>query len=129
MFRCHDCNKTFSEPNFYEESHGLDAPPYERVAICPHCESTEFDEWEPNVEKSEVASTLVYAIAALNHLNNNIDDVFNSFKNDDLEKAQSLLLEFVEELYDDFIPSSISKDLLNATTQNDIDRIMLRLEG
>lgn len=129
MFKCLDCKHEFDTPDTYEERHGLDTPPYESVAICPECKSTEFTEWESAVEKSEVTHTIVNALAALNRLHNNIDDIFNGFKNDDIELAQGLLSEFIIEMYDEFIPSSVSNSLLKATTKLDVDRIILKLEG
>lgn len=129
MFRCHDCNETFGEPKFYEESHGLDAPPYERVAICPHCESTEFDEWQPNIEKIEAARTLVNMLAALNRLKNSIEDVFGKcIENEDLEFATQLGVEFIEEMYDGFITSKTVDDLYDITTSYDVERIMLQIK-
>jgi hypothetical protein len=37
MFVCLDCGRIFSTPKHYVESHGLDAPPYERWEGCPSC--------------------------------------------------------------------------------------------
>lgn len=124
MYKCIDCGQEFSTPKSYREEHG------ESIAICPKCSSTEFDKWDPSVEKIEVARTLVNVVAALNRLQNNIADVFgNSFKNQDLEYAQEITAEFIEELYDDFLPNRFSIELRKATTSLDVDRIMLRLEG
>ena len=130
MYRCHKCGKEFTVPKTYNENHGLDLPPYEPVPICPHCSSTEFAKWELNIEKSEVARTLVNIVAALNRLQNNIADVFgNNFKNEDLEYAQEISAEFVEEMYDEFIPPAVSNAIRQATSTFEVDRIMLRLEG
>ena len=41
MYKCADCLKSFSEPEYFEERHGLDTPPYERFACCPGCKSTD----------------------------------------------------------------------------------------
>lgn len=35
---CLDCNKTFSSPKRYVETHGLDTPPYEVFYGCPYCD-------------------------------------------------------------------------------------------
>lgn len=124
MYRCFKCGKDFTTPNSYQEDHG------EPIAVCPNCSSTEFAKWEPNIEKSEVARTLANAIASLNRLQNSIADVFgNNFKNEDLEDAQGILVEFIEEMYDEFIPFSTFNAIRQATTSNDVYRIMLRLEG
>lgn len=36
-YKCDHCGREFEEPDFVEETHGLDAPPYERIAVCPYC--------------------------------------------------------------------------------------------
>ena len=36
-YECHRCGKRFEEPDFVAERHGLDTPPYEKVAVCPYC--------------------------------------------------------------------------------------------
>lgn len=36
-FQCHECDRRFEEPDFVIERHGLDTPPYERMAVCPYC--------------------------------------------------------------------------------------------
>lgn len=37
LFVCLECNKNFSEPVHWEETHGLDTPPYEHFSGCPYC--------------------------------------------------------------------------------------------
>jgi hypothetical protein len=37
MFLCLDCDHIFDEPHYYEETHGLDSPPYETLSECPYC--------------------------------------------------------------------------------------------
>jgi hypothetical protein len=130
MFKCLSCGETFIDPEIYEETHGLDCGPYERVAVCPNCASTNFSEWEPNVEKIEVAQVLVNVAAALNRLQNSIADVFGaSFKNEDLEHARDISIEFVEEIYDEFMPLAVSNAMRIATSTNDVNKILLNLEG
>jgi DNA-directed RNA polymerase subunit RPC12/RpoP len=34
---CLDCGKIFEHPERYEETHGLDAPPFEKWLGCPYC--------------------------------------------------------------------------------------------
>lgn len=36
-FQCHECDRRFEEPDWVVERHGLDTPPYEKVAVCPYC--------------------------------------------------------------------------------------------
>jgi hypothetical protein len=42
-YECHNCGRRFEEPDFVVERHGLDTPPYEKVAVCPYCHGY-FDE-------------------------------------------------------------------------------------
>lgn len=73
---------------------------------------------------------LVNMVAALNRLQNNIADVFgDGFKNEDLEFAQEIGSEFIEEMYDGFISLTVSNAIRQATSTLDANRIMLRLEG
>lgn len=34
---CIECGEIFDEPVYWEETHGLDTPPYEQWSGCPHC--------------------------------------------------------------------------------------------
>jgi DNA-directed RNA polymerase subunit RPC12/RpoP len=36
-YQCHECDKRFEEPDFIVEKHGLETPPYEKIAVCPYC--------------------------------------------------------------------------------------------
>lgn len=44
MFICNECGEIFDEPKIVRETHGLDCPPYEEIAVCPCCEDTDFCE-------------------------------------------------------------------------------------
>ena len=37
MFICLECQRTFEDPECWEEKHGLDSGPYERWSGCPYC--------------------------------------------------------------------------------------------
>ena len=37
MYVCLDCQRTFTEPTRWEETHGLDYGPYEHWTGCPYC--------------------------------------------------------------------------------------------
>ena len=37
LFVCFECGSIFSEPLYWEETHGLDSPPYEQWSGCPYC--------------------------------------------------------------------------------------------
>lgn len=130
MFKCKDCGREFYDFSTYQETHGLDSGPYEDVAVCPECSSDDFTEWEPDIEKIEVASALVDVIVTLNHLHSELSDLFGkNFENEDLENARSISIEIIEEMYGDFISSATSKLLQNGTTDNDAEKILLKLEG
>lgn len=36
-YECHNCGRRFEEPDFVTERHGLEVPPYEKMAVCPYC--------------------------------------------------------------------------------------------
>ena len=40
MFICLNCNRLFEVPRYWEEKHGLDTPPYERLSGSPCCHSS-----------------------------------------------------------------------------------------
>lgn len=37
LFVCLECGEIFEEPVYWEETHGLDTPPYEQWSGCPYC--------------------------------------------------------------------------------------------
>ena len=37
MLVCVECGHLFEEPTYWEETHGLDTPPYEKWSGCPKC--------------------------------------------------------------------------------------------
>jgi len=39
MYICLTCKNIFEEPVEWEESHGLDSPPYEKWSGCPKCKN------------------------------------------------------------------------------------------
>lgn len=56
---CVDCRRQFDEPHRYEERHGLEHGPYEKLSCCPFCggsyeEAIECDECGKIVPESEV---------------------------------------------------------------------------
>ena len=44
MYECTDCGQRFEKPAYYYEKHGLDTPPYEKIAVCPTCKGSHFHE-------------------------------------------------------------------------------------
>ena len=45
MYYCKDCKQKFENYKIITERHGLDIPPYEQIACCPKCESSNFEEY------------------------------------------------------------------------------------
>lgn len=44
VYICRDCKATFETPIQWQESHGLDSPPWERFSACPACLDLNFIE-------------------------------------------------------------------------------------
>ncbi len=44
MYYCKSCGRKFNTPQKSYETHGLSNPPYEKISICPFCNSTDFIE-------------------------------------------------------------------------------------
>lgn len=128
-FFCFGCDRVFDTPEYYDESHGLDSPPYERVATCPECMSDDFITFDTVTYKDDVVEKVIPAIAALNRLSDNLNDVFgNKMNNDDLSEGLGLLTELVCEMFY-FMDVDIEKRLMNMSTDNDVDKILMYLKG
>lgn len=128
-FNCNACKKHFDAPKFYEEKHGLDTPPYERIAVCPYCYSSDFSEFDTAVYKIDVAERVLNSIAFLNKFGDDIKDIFgSSFENSDFNEGLGLLTEYIDEMFD-FITVQKSREILNLRSQNDIEKVLLYLKG
>jgi hypothetical protein len=46
MLVCLDCGHVFEEPNSWQETHGLDIPPYEQMSGCPMCSGSYIEAYE-----------------------------------------------------------------------------------
>ena len=55
MYKCDNCENYFDELKLSFETHNLRFPPFEKTAVCPTCESTNFHEIEEDEESEEVA--------------------------------------------------------------------------
>lgn len=128
MFRCDNCKRRFRDAHIVEETHGLDTPPYERVAVCPFCESTDFNEFDPSVEKIEVAQKLLEIILGLNRYTTALKDIYGAqMSNSDLENALGTAAEYISELYD-FLPSSVDNAIIHVSSESEAQRILKFLE-
>ena len=45
-FVCIECRSIFQEPIYWEETHGLDSPPYEKFSGCPMCHGAYTETYE-----------------------------------------------------------------------------------
>lgn len=55
MYRCLVCGCEFTEDefDFVIETHGLDTPPYESIAVCPQCGDSYYEEFDEKEELEE----------------------------------------------------------------------------
>ena len=44
MYYCKSCNSYFNEPRLQFEHHSLDTEPYEKIYVCPICNSSDYKE-------------------------------------------------------------------------------------
>lgn len=129
MYRCNQCEKIFNTADFYFEKHNLDSPPYERIAVCPYCGNDDFEKYDINIEKIDVAEKILPAIAALNRYWSGIKDVFgNDCINDEFSEVFYELCEFVSELFP-FLSVEKEKQIINMHSENDIEKILVYLRG
>lgn len=128
-FRCSGCDTYFDSVKIYEEKHGLDAPPYEKRAVCPKCGGDDFNEFVFKIEKLEVVEQLLSAMMHLNIYRNDLSDIFGDrINNINFSEAIDILYELIIEMFD-FISINMQKKLLNCTTRNDFERIIKYLKG
>ncbi len=128
-FYCTECNRYFDEPLFYEERHGLDAPPYERVVVCPYCKSADFEKIETVIDKYEMMEALLPALMYINRYINSIKDVFGfNINNNDLNDAVDIMVEKMCEMYD-FLKFDIQSELLDMCTEYDLEKMLMRFNG
>ncbi len=126
-FICECCKKKFCVSDYCVGAHGLDSPPYEKIAICPYCGSAEFFEFDFGIEKAEVASVLMSTITKLNRCSNLIKSVFGEGGvNKDLSESISELSEFIYEMFD-YIPTKIERRILNCDTDKECECILMYL--
>lgn len=128
-FICNDCGKIFKNPIFYEETHGLCFPPYERIAACPKCNGVNFSEYEIFVEKIDVAERILTAIRSLNNFSNEMRNVLGcECKNSDFCDAENELYELINDIFD-FITIDVKRKILNLKTENEVKSILMYLKG
>lgn len=128
-FFCRECNRFFDNPHYYEETHGLDSPPYERVSICPYCESDDFVGFDVFIEKYEVAEKLLPAVMKLNIFISSLKDVFGlANMSSDLDDAQGELIDMLCDAFDCF-EYDFRDELLDMCTEYDLEKVMMRFDS
>ncbi len=128
-FFCRKCKRVFETPRFYEEKHGLDHPPYERIGVCWVCGSDDFLEFDTVIDKFEISERLLTAISALNRYCNALKDIYgNDFQNEDLSTGTEVLIELMGEVFD-YMDCDMQNKLFKIVTQKDVEKFLLYLRG
>lgn len=128
-FRCNVCERNFKVPAFYYEKHGFEAPPYEKIAICPLCTSDDFTEYETHIEKIEIAEELLNVVLSLNKYINSLKCVFGSqLENKDFSEGYERLIENICEAFP-FMKVDKQRELFKISSKNDVDKFLLYLRG
>lgn len=128
-FFCKKCHKFFDTPKLYYEKHGLDCPPYEAVAICPMCKSSDFCTFDFLIEKIEIAEKLLFAIMYFNRFSDSLTDVFgNGITNGDFSNGLEIINEAVSEMFD-FLDTKMQKKILIMNNNKELNAILTYLKG
>ena len=126
---CKDCNKFFDAPKIYEERHGLDNPPYERIVTCPWCRGSNFCEFETMISKFDVAEVLLGVIVLVNKYIGDLENLYGTnFKNEELDNASGLLNELISDMFE-YMDLDVQKKLFKISTKNEADQILMSLRG
>lgn len=128
-FYCKNCQTVFNTPKYYFEKHGFDAPPYEKIAICPKCEVDNFFEFNTTIEKNEVVEGFLPALMYLNRHINNLQDLLGvEIKNNDLSTAVEIMAESIIKMFE-FVDGNIQKKILLMDNENELQKILMYLTG
>jgi len=128
IYRCLDCEKFFNNAVASREYHSRDDFA-EVVALCPHCSSSNFEVFKPEVPKIDIAERLLLSVKELHILKNSIKGVFGgNFENRALEEATGNLTELFFELFP-FTDSRTDMAVLSVTTDREISAIMEKIGG
>lgn len=128
-FYCKSCKSFFDKPKFCEERHGLDSPPYEKIAICARCGGDDFVKHNNFVEKIEVAEKILSALMYLNRYCNALSDIYGiSLKNDELNCSVEIMVEAISEMFN-FLDNDDERQLFKFCSEGELQRILIRLKG
>lgn len=126
---CKRCERYFDDVKIYEERHGFEYPPYEKIAVCPNCEGDDFFKFNLIVDKFDVAEKIMAAIMYLNRFSNSLMNVFGErCANSDLSDSIGLMVELVVEAFD-FLDVEMQKRILKMDTNDEMERIITYLKG
>ncbi len=128
-FFCKDCNRYFDRPSIYEETHGLDGPPYQRISICPICGGYNFYRFDIFVEKIDVVQKILPIVLMLNDFSRSLKDVFGSdIKIENITSSIEIICEAISEMYD-FLDVDVQRKILNIDNDKKLSEILRYLEG
>lgn len=128
-YYCKDCNKFFDNLNFREEKHGLDYPPYERIAVCTNCGSNNFVIHKNFIEKIDVAEIILPVAMYLNRYCNALKDIYGgSIKNEELNTSVEIIVEAIGEMFE-FIDNDVDREIFKMSSENELQGILMRLKG
>ncbi len=126
-FFCNKCNKVFKLPEYYYEKHGLDNPPFERVAVCPMCRGDDFLTFDSVIEKYDVVEKILPAVMYLNKYVGALRDVFgDGIKNEELFCSVEIITEMVVEMFD-FLNVDIERKILKMDNVRELQEILMCL--
>ena len=126
---CKDCYKFFDNPNYSDEKHGLDSPPYERIPICTNCGSSNFVIHKNFIEKIDVAEIILPVAMYLNRYCNALKDIYGgSIRNEELSTSVEIIVEAISEMFE-FLDNDVDREILKMSSESELQRILMRLKG
>lgn len=128
-FFCNGCHRVFKLPEFYDEKHGLDNPPFERVAVCPVCRCDDFLKFDTAIEKYDVVEKILPVAMHLNKYIGALRDIWgDGIKNDDLFCGVEMIAEMVSEMFD-FFEVDMQRKILKMDNDRELQEILMYLRG
>ena len=128
-FYCKDCKRFFDNPIFLVEKHGLDCPPYERMAVCINCGSSNFVIHKNFIEKIDVAERILPVVMYLNRYCNALEDIYgSSIRNEELNASIENIVEAISEMFE-FLDNDVDREIFKMSSESELQRILMRLKG
>ena len=104
MFRCTECGRVFKEPKVVYESHGFNTAPYEKLNMCPRCDSMGYKPLvTDSVSRREVLNGLIHIMQSLNEFCDGLCAALNGAALDGsgLEQARGDMYELMTDIAED----------------------------